>query len=143
MHRKFILISIFCLGGLAGVVVAAFLAMVQPGGSGVLASMRLADGSEYMVTQTCNWSAEPYTVAFYLRSGAEEPWGWCYIDHEAGRWREVKMSHEASTDTLMVTERGVLRATLERRTGRFWINAGITRDVIAPQSQSPPPYPMP
>ncbi len=43
-------------------------AIVQPGGRGVLASLRLPDGSEYMVAQRCNWSAEPYTVAFSMRS---------------------------------------------------------------------------
>jgi hypothetical protein len=44
-------------------VMSALLLLIQPGGSGVLASLRLPDGSECMVTQRCNWSPEPYTVA--------------------------------------------------------------------------------
>src|SRR5215218_8871311 len=78
---------------------AWFYAIVQPGGSGVLASLRLPDGSEYMVTQRCNWSAEPYTVAFYMRSN-NGPWGWCYIDHQANRWRKVAMTYDEALDTI-------------------------------------------
>jgi hypothetical protein len=45
------------VGCLVLLLVSAWLIVVQPGGSGVLASLRLADGSEYMVTQRCNWQA--------------------------------------------------------------------------------------
>ena len=57
------------IGCLVLLVVAAFVVVIQPGSSGVVASLRLADGSEFMVTQRCNWSPEPYTVEFYMRAG--------------------------------------------------------------------------
>src|SRR4051812_40289165 len=78
-----------------------FFAVFQPGGSGVLASLRLPDGSEYMVTQRCNWSAEPYTVAFYMRP-AGGPWGWCYLDHQANRWWGVAMTYDSASDVVTV-----------------------------------------
>src|SRR3954470_24891347 len=87
-------------------VVAAFVVVIQPGSSGVVASLRLADGSEYMVTQRCNWSPEPYTVAFYMRSPGRK-WGWCYIDHQANRWRNVVMTYDTNTDVVTVTKGGI------------------------------------
>ena len=111
-----------------------FYIAVQPGGSGVLASLRLQDGSEYMVTQRCNWSAEPYTVAFYMRSGGG-PWGWCYIDHQASRWRGVDMVYDESSDSITVTERGTWRAALDRKRKAFAIGDGQPdREVDAPQT---------
>jgi len=126
----------------AGVIgcVVLFIAIVEPGGSGVLGSVRLADGSEYMVTQSCNWGLEPYTVAFYLRSPGE-PWGWCYIDHEANRWRQVAMTYDDASDSIVVTERGKRRAVLDRKRRAFWIdNGSIRRELTAPQSYMDPRY---
>ncbi|HET6407471.1 MAG TPA: hypothetical protein VFG14_06285 [Chthoniobacteraceae bacterium] len=113
---------------------ALFYTAAQPGGSGVLASMRLSDGSEYMVTQQCNWSpGEPYTVAFYMRT-ANGPWGWCYIDHEADRWNHVAMAYDATVDTITVTERGIWQAALDRKRNVFAIGDGRPKgDVEAPQ----------
>src|ERR1051326_5191186 len=86
-------------------VIAGFLVIVQPGSSGVIASLRLADGSEYMVTQGCNWSPEPYTP-FYMRfSGGKG--GWCYIDHQANRWRDVTVTNDTDSELVTVTERGI------------------------------------
>jgi hypothetical protein len=99
-------------------VIGALLLLIQPGGSGVLAALRLPDGSEYMVTQRCNWSPEPYTVAFYMRSSGG-PWGWCYIHHEAMRWRNVTMKHDPNTDVITLTENGTWRASLNRQRGTF------------------------
>jgi hypothetical protein len=79
------------------IVAALFIRFIQPGSSGVVASLRLPDGSEYMVTQRCNWSPEPYTVAFYMRSPGAK-WGWCYIDHQENRWRDVAMTYDAASD---------------------------------------------
>ena len=120
-----------------------FLAIVQPGGDGVLAAMRFPDGSEYMVTQRCNWGGEPYTVAFYMRASGG-PWGWCYIDHEANRWWNVAMRYDELSDAILVTEKGKLRARLDRSTGKFWIdNGSIRRDLAAPQSIREPEFPFP
>ena len=108
---------------------------MQPGGSGVLASLRLPDGSEYMVTQRCNWSpGEPYTIAFYMRA-ANGPWGWCYIDHEADRWHNVAMAYDATSDTITVTERGTWQAALDRKRSAFAIGDGKPKgEVEAPQT---------
>lgn len=113
-----------------------------PGGSGVLASLRLEDGSDYMVTQQYNWP-EGYIVDFYMRSDGE-PWSWCYIDHEAKRWGDVKMSYDGSTDAVSITERGTLRAVLNRKRNTFWINNGSQRrEARAPQGHETPAFAFP
>jgi hypothetical protein len=115
----------------------------QPGGSGVLASLRLPDGSEYMVTQKWNSIGEPYSVAFYMRS-KDGPWGWCYIDHEAIRWANVSMSYDPASDVITVTKRGIWQAALDRKGNSFAIGDGQPRRTVpAPQEQWPPPYPFP
>lgn len=133
----------FALWGAAavGVLLAAgFLAIVEPGGSGVIGKIMTPDGSEYVVEQRCNWSPEPYTVGFYMRSPGGG-WGWCYIDHEARRWREVKVAYEEAADEIVVTEQGVLRAVLSRRTNTFRIDNGSIRgDVKAPQGDRAPDF---
>ena len=117
-----------------------FLVVVQPGGDGVLASLTLPDGSQYMVTQRCNWGGEPYTVAFYMRARGGK-WGWCYIDHEATRWRRVLMTYDRESDTIVVTERGIRRAALNRKRNTFWIdNGSIRRELDAPQSEADPQF---
>lgn len=121
---------------------AAYLAFVQPGGSGVIASLRLPDGSEYMVTQRCNWGLEPYTVAFYMRAPGDR-WGWCYIDHEAMRWRDVVMSYDTTADTIVVTERGTRRAALDRKRSAFWMDNGSSRELAAPQGYQEPEFGFP
>jgi hypothetical protein len=85
-----------------------------------------------MVTQRCNWSPEPYTVEFFMRS-TDGPWGRCYLDHEAHRWRDVVMTYDSASDTIAVTERGVRRAALNRQRNAFWIDGSIRREVAAPQ----------
>lgn len=131
------------VGCLALLVVTAVIVVLQPGGSGVVASLRLADGSEYMVTQRCNWSGEPYTVAFYMRSPGGK-WGWCYIDHQADRWRDVAMTYDTTTEVVTVTERGGWQAALDRKHGTFAIGEGKpSRELDAPQSYREPEFPFP
>ena len=76
MKRTNRIFRIFFWSGVSVCVIlaAVFLAIVQPGGDGVLGRMKFADGSEYVVEQTCNWGFEPYTVSFYMRS-PEGRWG--------------------------------------------------------------------
>ncbi len=125
------------------IVGALFLVIIQPGSSGVVASLRLPDGSEYMVTQHCNWSPEPYTVAFYMRSPGEK-WGWCYIDHEADRWRDVAIMYNSDSDVITVTKRGVWQAALDRKRGTFALGDGKpNRESAAPQEYREPQYPFP
>lgn len=127
-------------------VVIGFLLMTQPGGSGVLASLRLADGSEYLVTQYCNWDVgEPYTVAFYMRSPGEK-WGWCHLDHEAFRWRNVDLSYDGGTDVITITERGDWQASLDRRR-KLFVQPSLgpnrqwtTYEVAAPQGFRDPEF---
>jgi hypothetical protein len=131
------------LGIPLGVALGLFLLVVQPGPSGVVASLRLADGSEYMVTQRCNWSAEPYTVEFFMRSPGGR-WGWCYIDHQADRWQRVAMTYDAKADAIVVTQRGVRRAVLDRTKGTFWSDNGrAPRNMPAPQAFSEPAFAFP
>jgi hypothetical protein len=139
--RKALLVVLVLLG-LGGLGVVIFY--VGPGGSGVLAALRLQDGSEYMVTQRYNnGSAEPYTVAFYMRSRGR-PWGWCYVDHQAARWHSVGMHYDASSDSIIITKSGVRRATLDRKRQMFWIDTFPPgREVPAPQEVRNPDFPFP
>ncbi|MGV3530760.1 MAG: hypothetical protein ACO1QR_00210 [Chthoniobacteraceae bacterium] len=102
---------------------ALALLVIQPGGSGVLASIRTPDGSEYMVTQRCNWGPDPYTVDFYMREPGKA-WGWCYIDHEAMRWSDVKLVYDNNTDSVSAFKNGVRKAVLDRKTREFWFDNG-------------------
>jgi hypothetical protein len=131
------------VGVLLLIVAALFFVVIQPGTSGVVASLRLADGSEYMVTQRCNWSLEPYTVAFYMRSPSGK-WGWCYIDHQANRWRDVAMTYDTNADVVTVTKRGVWQAALDRKRGTFAIGDGKPkRELPAPQEYFEPGFAFP
>lgn len=126
---------LWALGAVFGLIVALFLFFGGPGGSGTLAHLQLPDGSEYKVTQQYNWSVEPYTVGFQMRKG-EGPWGWCYIDHEASRWRNVIMVHDPGIDSIVVTENGTRRAVLDRKRGTFWMdNGSFSRELPAPQME--------
>ena len=131
------------LGAFIALVVSLCLLIVQPGGSGVVASLRLGDGSEYMVIQRCNWSFEPYTVSFYMRSNGE-PWGWCYIDHQAGRWHDAALSYDPTTKIITVTKGGVWQAALDRQRGMFSIGDGKPkRELAAPQDVHQPEFAFP
>jgi hypothetical protein len=130
-------------GVLLAIVAGLFFLIVQPGSSGVVASLRLPDGSEYMVTQRCNWSAEPYTVAFYMRSPGGK-WGWCYIDHEANRWRDVALTYDPTTDVVTVTKRGVWQAALDRKRSTFVLaDVRPKCELDAPQENREPDFPFP
>ncbi|MDB6136119.1 MAG: hypothetical protein JWM59_4362 [Verrucomicrobiales bacterium] len=130
--RKLLYAFLWLAGAAVLIIGGLFLAPVQPGGSGVLASVRLPDGSEYKVSQRCNWSSEPYTVSFFMRPAGGV--GWCYIDHEAMRWRDVSMIWDRTSDSIVVTERGTRRAVLDRKRSAFWIdNGGFSRELAAPQ----------
>ena len=132
--KKLARFTIWTLGALIIGCAALFYAAVKPGGSGVLASLRLPDGSEYMVTQRCNWSMEPYTVSFYMRA-ANGPWGWCYIDHESDRWYNVAMTYDATSDTVTVTERGTWRAGLKRKRSEFCNGRSVVDAPLTTPSQ--------
>ena len=130
--------------GILLLAIAALLVIViQPGSSGVVASLRLEDGSQYMVTQRCNWSPEPYTVAFYMRPAGGK-WGWCYIDHQADRWRGVAMTYDTNSDVVTVTKRGIWQAALDRKRSTFAIGNGKPKRVlVAPQEYRDPEFLFP
>ena len=107
------------------------------------ASLRLSDGSECMVTQRCNWGPEPYTIAFYMRSPGGK-WGWCYIDHQANRWRDVTMTYNTNSDVITVTKRGLWQAALDRKRSTFAIGDGKPkRELAPPQEYREPQFPFP
>ncbi len=123
---------------------ALYFIHIKPGGDGVLASVHLPDGSDHMVTQRCNWvPGEPYNVAFYMKEAGGR-WGWCYIDHQADRWRKVTMDYDDKTDKVIVRERGKTRAVLDRKREMFWINTFDDggREVPAPQEYRDPEIPL-
>jgi hypothetical protein len=120
--------------------VVAFLVIVQPGGSGVLGSVKTSDGSEYVVEQRCNWSIEPYTVSFYMRS-ADGNWGSCYIDHEATRWKDVEVTFDEAANEIVVTEQGIRRASLDRAKNTFWFdNGSFIGEGDTPQGDGAPAF---
>jgi hypothetical protein len=150
LSRRDIFVTIFVMRTLRTIVgllilfaLGAFVWIVQPGPSGVVASLRLPEGSQYMVTQICNWGPEPYTVSFYMRSPGGG-WSWCYIDHQANRWQNVTLLYDTNRDVVTITERGTWRGALDRKRGTFAIGDGRpSRDVDAPQMYSEPPFAFP
>jgi hypothetical protein len=103
--------------------------------TGVLAALKLPDGSEYIVVQRIG---EPFGVDFYMKPSGGR-WGWCYIDHQADRWRDVDITYDAAADSVTVTASGARRAALDRRRGMFWINTfSSEREVEAPQEYRRP-----
>lgn len=49
---------------------------------------------------------------------------------------DVEMTYDETLDRIIVTEEGVERAILDRKTQMFWIdNGSIRRDVNAPQRE--------
>lgn len=114
---------LYFIAVLVGVPITIFLYHTAPGGGGTLAHLELPDGSEYKVTQRYNWSMEPYTVSFFMRSKGGN-WGWFYIDHEADRWRNVNITYDASTDIILVKKSGTPCARLDRKRKTYWMDNG-------------------
>ena len=127
-----------------GLFVVGYVLRIGPGGGGTLASLKLPDGSEYRVSQRYNWSPEPYNVSFYTRTGPG-PWTWHYIDHQAFRWRDVKMSYDTPTDSILVTEAGVPRIRLDRHRKTLWFDNGqfSREETMAALDPATPQRPVP
>lgn len=140
MGRKLVA---YTFGVIVVLAISWFVFFMGPGGSGVLASLQLPDGSRYMVTQQYTWTPEAYEVWFYMHS-VDGPWGWCYIEHEAWRWVNVNMSYDSVTDTISITKSGKLMAKLNRKRNLFWIdNGSIRRELAAPQEYREPEFAFP
>jgi hypothetical protein len=129
--KKFAVITLSLLVAVVAAYAGVGWYWCGPGGSGMLASLRLPDGSEYVVAQQFHHVAEPYSVGFYARSSSSEPWSWRSIDHEAWRWRSVTLSHDAVTNRVLVTERGTRRAVLDRSRNTFWFDNGHKKAASA------------
>lgn len=127
--------------GLGLAVLILVVGVMQPGGDGVVAAIRLSDGAEYMVTQRCHWSAEPYTIALYSREN-EGSWGWCYIDHESNRWWKAALTFDAASDSVVLTESGKVKAVMDRR-AKQWRLAGMGHRDLPQTPDVTPPYPFP
>ncbi len=107
-----------------------------PGFGGTLASLKLADGSEYNVSQQWNSLSEPYQISFYMKPPGGT-WGWCYIDHESDRWRNTKLEFDEKKNEVRVTEEGKLMATLDRSKKEFVLHRYTEpRSVPAPQAEN-------
>lgn len=112
-----------------------------PGGSGVLARLTLTDGSEFMLTQEWTGFGEPYQVDFWSRRPGQ-PWGWCYVDHEATRWFGVELVHDPAAGTIAVLRNGRLRASLSLASALFTLHVDDGKpywSVPAPQEIRDPP----
>ncbi len=126
----------------SALVLVGALAVVRangPGGSGVLARLSLQDGSEYLLTQRWNDWTEPYTVAFWFRQPGGD-WGWCYIDHEASRWRNASLRHDVPGQSVQVLRDGTLEAELYLERSTFALHGKREREFEAPYELIEPPY---
>ncbi|MDB4673299.1 hypothetical protein OAF27_00665 [Verrucomicrobiales bacterium] len=122
----------------------AILLFFQPGPSGVVAALRLKDGSEYMVIQNFEWSPEPYDVALYTRESGGL-WSRSYVDHEASRWFDVKMTYDSHSDLITVTKWGKKVLEIDRATRKFWNakDGGRVSELPAVGRGDTPDYPFP
>lgn len=126
----------------SALVLVGSLAVVRdcgPGGSGVLSRLSLQDESEYLLTQEWNGWVEPYTVAFWFRQRGGE-WGWCYVDHEASRWRNASLWHDVERQSIQVLREGVLEAELFLERSAFALRGALDRELEAPQEVRDPPF---
>ena len=114
-----------------------YLFVVQPFGGGVTAELQLADGSEFRLTQTYQAWSEPYSVSFETRRPGEE-WVSNYIDHQAGLWKKVEITHDEAADSIVVTKRGEHRIVLDREKWTLWFdNGSFSRTVNAEAAAVP------
>jgi hypothetical protein len=79
-----------------------------PGGDGIAARLDF-DGATYLVTQEWQHWSEPYEVSFYVKD-REARWGWCYMDHQSDRLRNVKLRRMAAGEGVEVYVDDRLRA---------------------------------
>ena len=134
MIKKIIQLSFYGIIATVLLVSTLLLLIIQPGGSGVVASLQLPDGSKYVVTQRCNWSLEPYTVSFYMRSQNGQ-WGVVLYRSSSNSLRNVQLIYDSNRDVIDVTEDGTWKAALNRKEGTFAIGNGKPmRELRAPQS---------
>lgn len=136
MRRGIIALSIAVALSLGG----AFLYYFGPGGDGVIAHLKLGDGSEFKVIQRYNrWFGEPYSVDFYVKlPGA--PWGWCYIEHEDTRWRNALLRQNSQNHSIEVYRGQTLRAAYFTDRKTFALYAEWQRELPAPQELRDPPW---
>ena len=120
--------------------VSAWYFFCGPGFDGTVASLKLADGSEYAVTQAWNGPVEPYQIRFMMKDPGGK-WGGCYIDHQSSRWLNTKLVLDEKKNEVSITECGELMGRLDRTKKQFILRRGNQeRSVPAPQwpNQKPP-----
>lgn len=126
LFQRIIRAAVLLLLAVFSTLVVLLFYYTSPGGSGVLASLKLPDGTKYRISQRYNWSSEPYTVSFFMDEGNGQ-WTWHYVDHEAMRWRNVAMTYDADGDRVVVTEQGVPRVIVDRKRDTYWLDNGQIR----------------
>lgn len=128
-------LAILFAAGLTAIVSVWFY-RCGPGFDGTLAALKLADGSEYNVSQHWNNIGEPYQVSFYMRAPGGD-WGWCYIDHQSSRWRDTTLEFDEQKNEVRVFEDGRLMAVLDRNKKEFILHREKeSRTVAAPQTEN-------
>ena len=98
-HGPFALASMTAVAGLAMWLVLAIAPLGPPGVPQMVARASVPGEWQFVLTQTPNYTTEPYTVSFYSKHH-DEPWEWHYVDHEDVRWghgaiRIDRVAHEA------------------------------------------------
>ena len=133
--------------GILVAIVLAFCLCAQrscgPGGDGVLARFDGKDGRSYLLCQKWNDWSEPYSVSFYLKV-PDGRWGWCYVDHQSVRLRNVAITASDDEAAITVYSNGKPIAKYDNTESRFSLiddEGRITRSSSAPQEWRTPPGP--
>lgn len=90
-------------------------------GTRVIADETLPDGTRFIVTQKCNWRAEPFTTAcWYKKPGG--PWGWYYYDHQDLYWNHAPTHIDSESHILTIHRDGKTTITFnwETETCTLW-----------------------
>lgn len=103
-----------------------------------LAQTTLPDGTRILVMQLKNEMDSGYKIDLYFKE-PEQPWGWCYLDHEDTRWKECIITHDPTANNVRIWKGDTLRGLWERTEKRFYRPNVPDWFVTAPQEQRDPP----
>ena len=97
--------------------ISFFISDHLPGFNGVVAQLKLSDGTQILVEQESN--GDPYNTGFFLKP-TNGRWQWAYLEHEDGRWRNGRIDYDPLADSILVWNGRTLRGRFERKTGIFF-----------------------
>ena len=106
-------------------------------GTRIIADEILPDGTRFIVTQRCNWSAEPFTTACYYQKPGQ-PWGWYYYDHQDLYWNHAptKVDPEAKQLSILRNDKTTVTFHWETEICTLW-RFSPPRLIVGPQSWKP------